>query len=97
MCEHLEVIIEVGLILLYSLTYLRLGVSELEFGCSWVVNGLLCEVIVPRHFLNNIDISYNPCNMCKHSEVTIKVTLIHFYSRTHLRIGVSELEFERLG
>ena len=38
----LEVTIEVVLILLYSLTFLYFGVSELHFGRSGVVNGLLC-------------------------------------------------------
>ena len=32
MCKHLEVIIEVSIILFYSLTYLRLGVSEQDLG-----------------------------------------------------------------
>ena len=64
MCKHLEVTIEVALILLHNRTYLRLGVSELEVGRSGVVNGLVCELSVPRHFLNDTDILYINLAMC---------------------------------
>ena len=37
-----EIIIEVALILFYSLTYLLFGVSELDFWRSGVVNRLVC-------------------------------------------------------
>ena len=56
--KHLEVIIEVALILVYSLMYLRLAVSELYFGRSGAVNGLVCGVSVPRHFLSDTNILY---------------------------------------
>ena len=52
-CEHLEIIIEVAFILFYTLTYFRWGVFELEFGRSGVEKGLVREVSVPRHFLND--------------------------------------------
>ena len=51
--KHLEDIIEVLLLLFYSLTYLRFGVSELDFWRFGVVNGLVRGVSVPRHFLND--------------------------------------------
>ena len=51
--KHIEVIIEVALILLYSLRYLRFGVSALDYRCSGVGNRLVCGVSVPRHFLND--------------------------------------------
>ena len=67
-------------------------VSELDFGRSGAVNGLVRGVSVPRHFLNDTNI-FNLCDMCKYLEVTIEVLLILFYSLTYLRIGVSELNF----
>ena len=47
-------VIEVALILFYSLSYLRFGVLELDFRHSGVVNGLVRGVSVSRHFLNEI-------------------------------------------
>ena len=96
-CKYLEFTIEVALILFYSLTYLCLGIPEIDFGRSGVVNRLVCAVSVPRHFLNDTNILYNPCNVCKHLEVTIEVALILFYSLTYLRLGVSKLDFVRSG
>ena len=57
-CKHSEVTLEVAFILFYSLTYLRSGVSEQDFGRSWVVNQLVNGVSVPRHFLNDTNILY---------------------------------------
>ena len=54
----MEVIFEVPLIYFYSLTLLRYGVSELDFGRSGAVNGLVCGVLVPRHFFNDTNILY---------------------------------------
>ena len=82
MCKHLGVTIEVALILLYSLTYLRLGVSELELGRSWVVNRLVREVLVPRHFLNDTNTVYMANVMYKNLIDKIEVALILFYSQT---------------
>ena len=58
MRKHLEVIIEMSLILFYSLTFIRFGVSELDFRRYMVVNGLIRGVLVPSHFLNNTNILY---------------------------------------
>ena len=79
MCKHSEVTIEVALILLYSRTYLHLGVSELEFGCSGVVNGLVCEVLVPRHFLNDTNvlfIIYASCTITWKSQLKLCSTFL---------------------
>ena len=46
------------LILIYSLTYLSIGVSELDFWCSGVVNGLVRGVLVPMYLLNDTYILY---------------------------------------
>ena len=54
----MEVIIEAFPILFYTLTYLRFGVSELDFWRSGVVNGLVHGVLVPEHFLNDTNILY---------------------------------------
>ena len=95
MCKHLKVTIEVALILFYSLTYLGLGVPELEFGCSWVVNRLICRVSVTRHFLNDTNSLYitHRYDVCKYLEVIIEAALILFDSLTYLCLGVSELDF----
>ena len=55
-CKHLEAMIEVALILFYSITYLCFGVSEQDFRRSGVVNWLVRGVSVPRHFLNDTNI-----------------------------------------
>ena len=58
-------VIELALIiLLYILTYLRWGVSKSHFGRSGVVNGLVCGVSVPSHFLNDTNILYIIHEMC---------------------------------
>ena len=64
MCKPLEVTIEVALILFYSLKYLRLGGSELDFGRSGVVNGLICGVSVSRDFLDDTNILYITHTTC---------------------------------
>ena len=56
--KHLGDIIEESNINFYSLTFLRFGVSELDFWRSGVVNGLIHGVSVPRHFLNDQNILY---------------------------------------
>ena len=53
-----------SLILFYSQTYLRLALSEQEFGCSGVVNGLVCGVSESKHFLNDTNIFYLSHVMC---------------------------------
>ena len=40
---------------------------------------------------------YNQCNVHKHLEVIIEVSLIQFYIQTFFRFGVSELDFWRSG
>ena len=95
MCKHLEVIIEVSLIPFYSVLYLRLGVSEQDLGCfggkqfrSWCIG----TKALPEWYKHLI---YNQCNVYKHLEVIIEVSLILFYSLTYLRLCVSELLFWR--
>ena len=95
--KHLEVIIEVSLILFYSLTYLRLGVSEQDLGrflgkqfCSWVIG----TKALPEWYKHLL---YNQCNVHKHLEVIIEVSLILFYSLTYLRLGVSEQDLGCFG
>ena len=80
------------LIFFYCLLYLRLVVSELDFGRSGAVNGLVRVVSVTRYFLNDTNI-FDLCDVCKHMEVTIEVLLILFYILTYLRLGVSKLNF----
>ena len=63
-CKHLEDIIEVSLICIYSQMYLRVGISEQDFRLSGVVNGLVREVSVPRTFLNDTNILYIFHVMC---------------------------------
>ena len=57
-CKHLEDIIEVSLICIYSQTYLRVGISEQDFWLSGFANGLVPEVSVPRNFLKLTNIIY---------------------------------------
>ena len=63
MCKHLEVIIEVSLIPLYSVLYLRLGVSEQDLGC-FLGKQFVCGLSVPRHFLNDTNILYITNAIC---------------------------------
>ena len=93
----MEVIIEVLLILIYSLTYLCFGVSGLDFRFSGVVNGLNRGVSVPRHFLNDTNILYITHATCAIIWNIIKIALILFYSLTYLRSSVLELGFWRSG
>ena len=65
--KHLEVTIDVALILFYSLAYLRLAVSWPDFGCSGVVNRLVCRVSVLRHFPNDINILNITYTMYSHT------------------------------
>ena len=95
MCKHLEVIIEVSLILFYSVTYLHLGVSEQDLGCfrgkqsrSWCIG----TKALPEWYKHLI---YNQWNMCKHLEVIIEMSLILFYGLMFIRFGESELDIRR--
>ena len=38
--------------------YLQLAVSEHDFECSGTINGPVCEVSVPMHFLNDTNVFY---------------------------------------
>ena len=57
-CKHSEVTLKVVLIFFYNLMYLLSGVSEQDFGRSWVVNQLVHGVSLPRHILNDTNILY---------------------------------------
>ena len=93
MCKHLEDIIEVALICIYNQTYLRVAVSEQDFWHSGVVNGLIREVSVPKTFLNDTNLFYIPCDVCKHFNNKIEVALVSIYSQAYLRVAVSEQDF----
>ena len=65
MCKHLEVIIDVSLIPLYNIFYLRLGVSEQDLVrflgeqfCSWGIG----TKALPEWYKHLI---YNQCNVHK--------------------------------
>ena len=63
-CKHLEDIIEVSLICIYSQTYLRVGFSEQDFGSLGRGKWSFPEVLVPRTFLNDTNILYIFHVMC---------------------------------
>ena len=97
MCKHLEITIEMALILFYSQTYLRLVVSELDFERSGVVMGLVLGISVSMHFLNNTNTLYITNTMCANLWSHNWSVAYPIYSQRYLRLAVSELEFKRSG
>ena len=95
--KHLEVIIVVSLILFYSLTYLRLGVSEQDFGrlgCKCTRSWSVSTKALPEWYKHLI---YNQYNVYNHLEVIIEVSLILFYCSPNHRLRVSEQDFGCFG
>ena len=53
-----------------------MAVSEKDVGPSTVVNKLVCEVSVPMHFLNDINIFIFSFDVCNHLGDIVQVALI---------------------